>query len=134
MDVYVPGTPRFPRFRGAQNEGARPRMARRLLENLFEHDYNTDAILLFLNPADAARRAETRYKHDVGKKRVMEVSLAGNLYRELSAYVLDAQYNGALPRIEGTAFLVMGKLAGMPKTKQEKEQENKNAAKQPQRR
>jgi hypothetical protein len=73
-----PGTPRFPRFRGAQNEGARPRMARRLLENLFEHDYNTDAILLFLNPADAARRAETRYKHDVGKKRVMEVSLAGN--------------------------------------------------------
>lgn len=98
----------FPRTREERND------ARNLLRKLFETKEATPAILLFVEQRDADRRAKNS-----ADSRVLAVNLVGQVYRELRAYVQDVGYAGALPRIDGNAFLVFGNLAHSPKTNEE---------------
>lgn len=110
--------PRFPRpIHHKPDQKNKVEYARKILSGLFEDNSPTVAILLFSYKGDAERRASIWYP---GDKRILEVNLVGNLYRELDAYVRDAQYFGALPRIDGNAFLIFGPLAEYPETKEEK--------------
>ncbi|KAI4592731.1 hypothetical protein KJ359_010491 [Pestalotiopsis sp. 9143b] len=108
--------PRFPHFGSNPAKGSDANSAREILSKLFEENGNTKAILLFANRADAERRARHHYgSWDDRFKRILQVNLVGNLYRELRAYIHDAQYTGQLPKIQGNAFLVIGdRLAEKP--------------------
>lgn len=97
--------------------------ARTLLRKLFETKEATEAIILFAERTDAEHRAR-----DWADKRVMEINLVGHLYRELRLYVQEVQYTGALPRIQGNAFLVFRHLAHRPETREEREARRTRAA------
>ncbi|KAI1498077.1 hypothetical protein F5X99DRAFT_432284 [Biscogniauxia marginata] len=91
--------------------------ARDVLERVFETGESTHAILLFDRERDARDRIGEMEWADT---RILEVNLTGHLYRELRSFVQEVQYTGALPRIDGHAFLVFRRLIYEPETKEEK--------------